>query len=419
MKSLKTHVAAIVMAAAVVGCGKAQSGSVGPQAAAARPPAMVTAVAASTANVPIYLEEIGRIVPVESVSILPQVGGKVLAVHFKDGQDVKKGDLLFEIDPRPFEAELQSALATEAQMRAEEEQSRADLNRAQAAISTAAVSQQEFEQKRMMVDVSSAKRQGATAAVETARLNLDYTRVRSPIDGRAGARLVDPGNVVKENDQPMLVIQRLDPIYAEFTINENDLGTVRKYVANRGAEWNSIEQGLTVMVDIPGDSARVLTALGGDGSAAAPTTAPATTGPATRPGAGAREGKLTFLDNTVQKGTGTVKLRATVPNADRYFWPGQFVNVRLVLTTKTDAVLIPTRAQQIGQQGPYVYVVTPEGTAELRPITPGQRQGDQIVVVSGLRAGEKVVVTGQMQVAPGGKVMVTNDIPSGGAQAAR
>jgi RND family efflux transporter MFP subunit len=167
-------------------------------------------------------------------------------------------------------------------------------------------------------------------------------------------------------------------------------------------EWKgTAEGGLRVEVDVPGNSIQVLTALGVN----TPTTAPAAAG------AGPRVGRLTFLDNSVQGTTGTVRLRATVDNADHYFWPGQFVNVRLVLTTKKDAVLVPVTAQQIGQQGPYVYVVRPDGVAELRPITPGQRQGDLLVVESGVQNGDKVVVAGQMAVMPNAKVQVTNAGP--------
>jgi multidrug efflux system membrane fusion protein len=226
-------------------------------------------------------------------------------------------------------------------------------------------------------------------------------------------RLVDEGNVVKENDGAMLMIQRIDPIYAEFTVTENDLGTVRKAMASNGmAVGREDSLKLEALVDVPADSARITTTLGN---------------PSTQPAGSfvdARKGMLTFLDNTVQANTGTVKLRATVPNSDLFFWPGQFVNVRLILTVKKDAVLLPLAAQQIGQQGPYAFVVKeadvpdPQGgqthkatIAELRPIVPGQRQGDFIVVKSGLEAGERVIVAGHMMVAPGAPVMVTNTTP--------
>jgi RND family efflux transporter MFP subunit len=218
----------------------------------------------------------------------------------------------------------------------------------------------------------------------------------------------------------MLVIQRFDPIYADFTVTENVLSTVRKYIADGFLADESPVDKLTVLVDVPGDAQQVISVLSGSGkvgpatqpSAAAPATAP-TSVPSLATGSGARAGKLTFLDNRVLEGSGTVKLRATLPNADHYFWPGQFVRVRLVLVNKPNATLIPERAQQIGQQGPYVYVVKPDGTAELRPISPGQRQpGGMIVVNHGVEPGEQVIVQGHMAVMPGAKVQVLPPDPA-------
>ncbi|MGE5612062.1 MAG: efflux RND transporter periplasmic adaptor subunit [Bacillota bacterium] len=377
----------------------------------ARPPALVTTTSTITRDIPVYLEEIGKTLATEAVTIVPQVGGKIVATHVEHGAFVKKGDLLFEIDPRPFEAALASAQATLAQNKAELELARAEFNRVQSAAGTSAVSQLELDQKRSAVAITEAKIGAAEAAVQTAKLNLEFTRIYSPIDGRAGARLIDPGNVAKANDTMLLTIQRLDPIYAEFTVNENDLGTVRKYLAAQGlVSTDAIVRGLKVEVEVPGNSARVLSALG---------TAKPSTQPSTNP-AGPREGQLTFLDNSVQSSTGTIRLRATIPNADHYFWPGQFVNVRLVLTIKKDAVLVPAQAQQIGQQGPFVYVIKPDSTAEIRPIVPGQRQGDLIAVDRGLQPGENVVVTGQMTVMPNAKVQVINakpgNLPPAGGQ---
>jgi membrane fusion protein, multidrug efflux system len=369
-----------------------------------RPPAQVTVATALTRDVPVYLDEIGKTVAVEVVSIVPQVGGKLVAAHVQDGDSVTKGQLLFEIDPRPFEASLAAARASLAQSKADRELADIEFKRTQDLSSKGTASQMEYDQDRVALAVTEAKVAAAEAAVETAELNLEYTQIRSPIDGRAGARLVDPGNVVKADDAPLQMVRRLDPIYAEFTITENDLGTVRKFMAARGLEWGaSPERGLRVEVDVPGTSARVLEALG----PAEPTSTPATGK------AGPREGELTFLDNSVQSTTGTVRLRATVANNDHYFWPGQFVSVRLILTVKKDAVLVPVDAQQIGQQGPYVYVITPDSTAELRPIVPGQRQGGLLVVERGVQGGDQVVVTGQMAVMPGAKVQVSNGAPNG------
>jgi multidrug efflux system membrane fusion protein len=407
---------AMLLGIAVNGCHRADGKKTAAAAAAAgkmeRPPAMVTAFAAVTQDVPVYLDEIGKTIAVESVAIVPQVGGKIIGAHVDDGAYVKKGQLLFEIDPRPFQASLDSAKATLAQTKAERDLAQIEFNRAQELIKNNALSQLEFDQKKSDVAVADAKIQGAQASIDTAQLNLEYTKIFSPIDGRAGSRWVDPGNIVKANEGTMMIIQRLDPIYAEFTITENDLGTVRKFLALHGLDMSRAEGGLTVLVDVPGDSTKVLTAL---------SSTPAATQPATAPTAGIapREGKLTFLDNSVQNGSGTVRLRATLPNADRYFWPGQFVNARVVLTIKKNAVLVPAQAQQIGQQGTFVYVVKPDSTAEMRMITPGQRHGDMLVVEKGVEPGEMVVSTGQMLLQPGAKVMITNQAPVAGKSEAR
>ncbi|MEA2708776.1 MAG: rane fusion protein multidrug efflux system [Phycisphaerales bacterium] len=405
------------LALVVAGCHKDESAAA---AAPARPPAMVAVAQVITRDVPIYLDEVGRTAPKESVTIQPQVTGKVTEVHFADGADVKKGQLLFTIDPRPFNATLAEAQAALAQARAQLKFSEDEVKRQETVRGTGAVSQQEFERAANAAAVAAAQVEAAIARVETAKLNLEYATIKSPIDGRAGQRLVDPGNVVSggSDGTKMLVIQRFDPIYADFTVTENVLGTVRKFMADGVLATEDPVNKLIVLVDVPGDARQVIDALAGT----KPTTAPAGAAPATQPiadrpvvpgsGSGPRTGPLTFLDNRVLEGSGTVKLRATIPNSDRYFWPGQFVRVRLVLTTKKNATLIPERAQQIGQQGPYVYVVKPDGTAEMRNITAGQRQpGELIVVNAGVQPGEQVIVEGHMAVMPGAKVTVLPPSP--------
>ena len=383
------HISPALMALVLPACRDAT-----PPPMPQRPPPVVSVAAAVARDVPVYLDEIGKTIAVEWVAVVPQVGGKIITAPVEDGAYVHREQLLFEIDPRPFQAALDSANAALAQNQAEMAQTQTEYERLADLMKTQNASHIEWEQAKNSLAAMKAKADAAQAAIENAKLNLEYTKIYSPLEGRAGARLIHPGNVVKAND-------------AEFTITENDLGTVRKYMAQRGLEWgDSPEKGLTVLVDLPADSMQVLSALGSPPPASQPGP-PATQ--ASKIYAGPREGRLTFLDNAVQTAGGTVKLRATLPNADRYFWPGQFVNVRLVLTTRKDAVLIPTQAQQVGQQGAYVYVVKSDSTAELRPITTGQPQGELLVVDSGLQAGEKVILTGQMMVMPGGKVQVAQD----------
>jgi multidrug efflux system membrane fusion protein len=330
-----------------------------------RPPAPVSVAQAITRDVPLYLDQVGKVVARELVNVQPQLAGRIMEIHFTDGADVRKGQLLFTIDPRPFQAQLAAARGNLAQSKAALDFARIQVDRASVLITTKAISQLEYDQRKNALAVAQAQVQQGQAAVETALLNLQYCQIRSPIDGRAGHRLVDPGNVVKENETMLLTIQRLDPIYADFTVTENDLTAVQR----------NMERGtLQAEVRLPDEP--------------------------DKPVAGA----LTFLDNAVQRDTGTVGLRATIGNADHRLWPGRFVKVRLVLSTLPKAVLVPAVAPQMSAKGPFVYVVKPDSTAELRPVVTGQRQGDLVVISQGVKAGEKVVVNGQLGVTPGGKV---------------
>ncbi|HSZ55907.1 MAG TPA: efflux RND transporter periplasmic adaptor subunit [Tepidisphaeraceae bacterium] len=359
-----------IFAALAVMCGMGLAQGCKPDAGAGMqmPPPLVTTAVAISQDVPVYLDEIGRCSALESVTIRPQVAGRIVERHFEDGQELKKGQLLFTIDERPFKAALDSANAQLSQARAQVSLANIQLQMWSAVADTRAVSKSDFDIKKNAVDVANALVESAQAAVENAQINLDYCSIKSPIDGRAGQRLVDAGNIVEANTTSLLLIQRLDKVYADFTITERDLAEVQKQMA-LGT--------LKTLVRLPAD-----------------------------PIASARAGDLTFLDNRVQDGTGTVKLRATIPNDDRHFWPGQFANIRLILMTQKHAVLVPNRASQISQQGPFVYVVKPDNTAELRVVELGQRQGDDVVVIKGVKAGERVVVAGQLGVRPGGPVRI-------------
>lgn len=245
-----------------------------------RPPAPVAVAAAVTRDVPVYLDEVGKVAAREVVSVEPQVSGRITRIHFSDGAHLRKGDLLFTIDPRPFQAQLDAAEASLAQAKAALDLARIQYVRASTLIETKAISQEEYDLKKNAVDVAAAQVEQGEAAVQTAKINLDYCFIRSPIDGRAGQRLVDTGNVVTAmsgGGGSLLTIQRLDPVYADFTVPENDLTAVQRNMA-RGS--------LQVEVRLPDEPGEP------------------------------RIGTLTFLDNAVQDGTGTVKLRATIPNGD-------------------------------------------------------------------------------------------------------
>lgn len=345
----------------LAGCGDKS------QANFERPPAPVAVTGALAQAVPVYIDAVGKIAAREVVSIQPQVSGRLVKIHFNDGADVKVGDLLFTIDPRPYQAQLKEAEANLAQAEAALSLAKVNFARVESVSDPRAVSRQDYDTKRIAVETAEAQVKQQRAAVDSARLNLEYCNIRSPINGRAGQRNVDVGNVVTANTGSLLVIQRLDPVYADFTITENDLTAVQRQMANHT---------LRVEVRLPDDGAKP------------------------------REGKLTFVDNAVQDGTGTVKLRATIANGDRQFWPGRFAKVRLILSTLPDAVLVPAEAPQLSAKGSFVYVIKQDGTAELRQVKVGQRQGEMVVIQEGVKAGERVVVKGQLGVTPGGKVRI-------------
>jgi multidrug efflux system membrane fusion protein len=309
-----------------------------------------------TKDAPIYLDEIGTCAAYETVQVQAQVSGKIIERQFQDGSDVKKGDPLFTIDPRPYQAVLDQA-------------------NAQAALDQATLKRQEDLRARKVIaqqdyDIAVANAQKSKGAAEAAQVNLDYCYIKSPINGRAGLRQVDVGNVVTgiagTGGAVLLTIQGLDPIYTDFTVAETDLGLVRKYLGGPNIKvetWSPDE-------NIP-----------------------------------RRTGDLYFIDTAVQPGSGTVKARAVTPNPDRALWPSEFVRVRFILDTIKDAKLVPSQAVQISQRGPFIFVLKPDNTVDLRPVKPGQRQdGDLTVVESGVQPGETVVVTGQLALAPGSKV---------------
>src|SRR5881392_190591 len=319
----------------------------------AQPPARPASVAkVVTKDVPLYLDEIGTCAAYETVLVQAQVSGQIMTRHFQDGSDVKKGDLLFTIDPRPFQAVLDQA-------------------KAQAALDAVTLKRQEDLRARKVIaqqdyDIASANAQKSQAATESAQVNLDYCFIKSPINGRIGLRNVDVGNLVGPSSSTLVTIQGLDPIYTDFTVAENDLPLVRKYLA--------------------GSNVKVQTYLA-DGSITP------------------RVGDLYFIDHAVQPGSGTVKARGVTPNPDRALWPSEFVLVRFILDTLKDATLVPAQAVQISQGGPFVFVVKSDNSVELRPVNPGQRQqGDLTVIESGVKRDETVVVTGQLALAPGAKI---------------
>ena len=411
----------VVTALTAAGCSDRATGA--PKGQPAPPAVPVGATTAELKTVPVQVSAVGNVQAYTTVGVKSQVAGQIMRVHFTEGQEVKRGDLLFTIDPRPFEAALQQAEANVgkdtaqlrqmeaalAQRQAEITQALANLERDQAQMENARVQEtryrdlvdremvarEQYDQYRTNLAALSATVQADRAAVENARasvraaeaqmenakaaikadqalvdaakLQLAYTTIRAPMEGRTGNLLVQAGNVVKSNeDNPLVVIAQVHPIYASFSVPEQYLAAIKTY---RAAGSLKVEA-------IPGDGAQK-----------------------------AAVGALTFMNNTVDPTTGTIQLKATFPNGDNALWPGQSVDVVLTLTTE-NAVVVPSQAVQAGQAGPFVFVVKPDLTVESRPIKAGRRLARDVVVEQGLKPGERIVTDGQLRLTPGVRVEV-------------
>jgi membrane fusion protein, multidrug efflux system len=360
-----------VAIASLTACGKkdpAQSGN-----ASARPAAPVVVAVAEQRDVPVQLSAIGNVESYQTVQIRSQVNGQIQSIFFKEGQDVHKGQLLFQLDKKPFQADLDKATGMLQHDEAQAANSRLQAERYNVLETQGVASKEQADQVRAQAKADASAVYADRAAVDAAKVQLQYTDIKAPIDARTGALLMNVGNLVKANDTPFLVqLNQVTPIYATFSIPENQLDAVRKFAAGN----------LKVLAFPKGQN----------------------TNPA--------EGKLTFIDNGVDMQTGTVKLKATFANKDRRLWPGQYVDVVLNLSTRKQAVLVPTKAIQTGQQGQYVYVVTPQSTAESRNVETSGTYQNSTIIAGGVSAGEKVVVDGQLRVAPNAKVLVQSTVPT-------
>src|SRR6201997_4741460 len=356
----KVHPPILSTTPANTGCGQKQTTNAPPAAKNV----LVTPV--KKMDVPIQIHEFGRASSPANVNVQPQVSGRIMEVHFVQGEDVKKGDLLFVIDPRPFQANLEQS---QGQLKADQAQLELDRRNLQRDEQTGAgrfVSAQQIDVDRAQVQIFEGAVVKDQAAIDQAKLNLEYCYVRSPLDGRTGRRLVDPGNYVSTGGSALVNIQLQDPVYVDFTISENDLARLRQ----------SMERGNALKVEVIEPS---------------------------RPDI-VKAGKLSMLDNSVSAQSGTAMLRATIPNQDRYLWPGQYVNVTLTLQVLKDALVVPSQTVQLGGKGTYLFVVKPDNTVEQRLVPQGVRYQDLVVVPEGVKAGETVVVEGQITLANGTKV---------------
>jgi multidrug efflux system membrane fusion protein len=380
----------------LAGCSGRDGEPASAKAQGRMPGVPVTVAPVVERDVPVQVKAIGNVQAYSTVGVLAQVGGELFEVRFKEGQEVRQGDLLFTIDPRPFQAALQQAQAQLAQHQAQVKQAEANLARDQAQLENARVEEgryrellareliarEQYDQVRTteatmaatiqadQAAVTNARAvvQADEAAVETARLQLSYTQIRAPIDGRTGNLLIQRGNIVKANDvgNPMVVITRVHPIYVSFSVPEQQLDSIKRCRATGE---------LKVEATVPGQPAPV-------------------------------RGELTFVNNTVDVATGTIQLKATFQNTENALWPGQFVNVALTLTTQPGALVVPSQAIQRGQQGPYVFVVKPDLTVEQRIVQPGMVTGRDVVITKGLAPGERVVTDGQLRLVPGARVEI-------------
>jgi multidrug efflux system membrane fusion protein len=322
---------------------------------------------------PVQIGAIGNVQAYSTVQIESQVGGQLVRAYFKQGQYVRKGDPLFLIDPSTYEAALNQAEANLARDEANAANARVDTQRYLNLFKKGIIPEQQYATSEANAKALEATVAADKAAIATARIQLGYTKIVSPIDGRTGALLVNVGNIVTANTMPLVVIDQVEPIYVAFSVPGQDLPEIKRYRARGGL--------------------RVEASPKGSGE---------------KPSAG----ELTFIDNTIDVTTGTVLLKGTFQNRSRSLWPGEFVDVNLILTVQHNAVVIPSAAAQTGQQGEYVFVVKPDMTVESRPIVVSGTIGSLTVVEKGLQPGETVVTDGQLQLVPGAKV----SIAGGGAR---
>jgi membrane fusion protein, multidrug efflux system len=360
--------ATIVALAAMAVVWRLSLGSGVPQAAAqtAGPVIPVTAGTAVTEDVPVFLHGIGTVQAYNSVSIKSRVDGQIVKIDFKEGQDVKEGDPLFRIDPRSYQAALEQAQATKQKDEAQLAGAQADLERYAQLVPSGHQTRQSYDQQKALVAQLQATIKADEAQIDTAKINLGYSDIRSPIDGRLGARLVDKGNLVHANDNTVLVmITEVKPIFVSFTLPQETLDDV-------------MENHRKTPLDVR--------AYSGDGKKQL------------------AEGKLTLIDNMIDQATGTIRLKARFDNQDERLWPGEFVNVRLILATRRGATTVPAQTVQDGPNGHYAYIIKPDDTVERRAVEIASIQDGIAVVTKGLSPGERIVVDGQYRLTNGSRV---------------
>jgi len=336
----------------------------------------------TTANVvqrpvPLELHVIGSVEPSSTVSIRAQVTGELTSVTFAEGDDVREGQVLFSLDRRPLEAALQQAEANLQRDMAQAANAEAQAKRAGELADRGIATREQLETSQTTATALDATLAADRAAVENARVQLQYATIKAPISGRTGALQVHPGNLVRANDtNPLVVINQVSPVFVSFAVPEAQLPMLKQYLAKGGVK---------VAAEAPTDEE------------------------------GPSAGRISFVDNAVDPTTGTIRVKGMFANADHRLWPGQFVNVVMTLATDPNAIVVPSVAVQVGQQGSYVFVVKQDHTVELRPVVAGRSVGDDTLVTKGLTAGEVVVTDGQLRLVPGAKVSIKKPVAEAGA----
>jgi multidrug efflux system membrane fusion protein len=383
--------------AAEPGAGSAAAGGGGRGGRGGGGPVPVITGHVQKKAIPVTIPAVGTAEALQSVQLRSQVTGQLSTIHFAEGQELRKGQPLFTLDARPFQAALEQAQAVLARDTATAKNSLSQQVRYEDLFKRGLIPRDQYETQAATTSAQQATLAADQAAVDTARLNLQYTSISAPISGRAGALTVHQGDLVRANDTtPLLVINQMAPIYVGFSVPGRFLADIRKYQAQRSLKVQARLQGSPTgptQIAVGTPEARAGEATARPDAVAAPRTA-----------VPAEEGVVTFIDNSVDATTGTIKLKAQFPNNSHSLWPGLFVQVTLLLTTDANALVVPATAVQESQQGTYVYVVKADRTAEMRNVRVERQQGDETVIAQGVTAGEEVVTDGHLRLTPGARV---------------
>jgi membrane fusion protein, multidrug efflux system len=352
--------------------------------------------------VPVTIPAVGTVEAISTVQIRAQVTGQLGAIHFTEGQEVRKGQRLFSLDPRSFQAALQQAQAVLARDTATLQNTLAQQARLDSLFQRGIISRDQVDTQRAMAAAQSATVEADKAAIETAKLNVQYAEITAPADGRTGSLGVHVGDLVRANDTiPMVIINQLSPVYVTFSVPGRFLNDIRRYQAQKPLAVTANASGAVSSGVTPA------AVVSQPGAATPADTSAAATGPA--------RGAVSFIDNAVDATTGTIKLKGTFQNADHQLWPGSFVQVSLTLTTDADALVVPATAVQPSQDGQFIYVVKADRTVEMRPVAVERQQGDLMIIAKGVSNGETVVTDGQLRLVPGARIVERGEMGRGTA----